>query len=117
MSVSETPEMWRNIFLLMRIDDTPSWHLLWHLYAMSDNALTAAQLAHRMHAPEDGVVRLMNAMGVDVAEQTGWFPMLKRECGWQIFFTRRLSPDGEWIYSVRDKFLPIFATFRANKRE
>lgn len=72
MSVEQTDEMWRRIFAEMRAEDTPSWHLLWHLFAQSDNALTAAQLAHRLHIPVDGVMRLMKKMGTDVAEQTGY---------------------------------------------
>lgn len=100
----------------MRIEGTPDWDVIWHLYAMSDNALTAAQLARRIHTTEDGVVRLMNAMGVDIAEQTGWFPVPDREDGWQIYFSRNLNSSGEWVYSLKDKYLPILEIFRRNKR-
>ncbi|MDD6621702.1 MAG: hypothetical protein PUE90_03140, partial [Bacteroidales bacterium] len=100
------------IFAGMQIEELPSWTLLWHLYAQSDNSLTAAQIAHRMHIPEDGVVRLMNIMGVYVAQQTGWFPIPEQDDGWKIFFTRSQNPTGEFVYSIKEHFLPILANFR-----
>ncbi len=111
----ETPELWRHIFVGMRTEETLSWNLIWHLYAMSDNALTAAQLARRMHIPEDGVIRLMNAMGADVAEKTGWSQITDREDVWQIYFSRRRSSSGEWVYSIQDKFLPILNSLRQRR--
>lgn len=96
----------------MQIEELPSWTLLWHLYAQSDNSLTAAQIARRMHIPEEGVVRLMNSMGVDVAEQTGWFPTPPQEDGWKVFFTRSQNSTGEYVYSIKEYFLPILANFR-----
>lgn len=110
MTVKETPESWRYILGEMCSEEMPSWTLLLHLYAGSDNALTAAQLAHRMNIPENGVVRLMNSMGKVVAEQTGWFNVPDCDDGWQIYFTRRLNENCEWVYSIKDKFLPILAT-------
>lgn len=112
MSVSESPELWRDILVNMKIDGTPDWELLWHLYAQSDNALTVAQIASRLHIPEDGVLRLMNWMGMDVAEQTGWFGDVDRHDGWQVFFSRRMNSEEEWVYSIKEKFLPILAVFR-----
>ncbi len=115
MSGLETTEMWRHFFAGMRMENAPSWNLLWHLYAMSDNALTAAQLAERMHIPREGVIRLMNAMGVDAAMQTGLSPVPDRNDGWQIFFSRRPNPNGEWVYSINEMFLPILGSFRLHK--
>lgn len=112
MNMVENPELWRMILGDMRSEKLISWSLLWHLYAQSCNSLTAAQLARRLHVPEDGVIRLMNAMGMDVAEQTGWFEVPEKDDGWQIYFTRNLNPEGEWVYSIKDKFLPILSTFR-----
>lgn len=110
--MDESAEMWRHILSDMRCERLPSWALLWHLYAQSDNVLTCAQLASRLNIPEEGVARLMNAMGVNIAEQTGWFPTPPREDGWKIFFTRRQNLIGEFVYSIKEKFLPILADFR-----
>lgn len=96
----------------MRIEGAKAWDMMWHLYAMSDNALTAAQLANRLNIPEEGVVRLMNTTGAHIADQTGWFPIPNRDEGWQILFCRTMNPEGEWVYSLKDKFLPILATQR-----
>lgn len=110
--IEESPEMWRHIFAGMRAEDTTSWHILWHLFAQSDNALSTAQLARRLHIPEPGVMRLMNKMGTDIAESTGWFPIPELENGWQVYFTRNLNTNGEWLYSIKKEYLPILATFR-----